>query len=48
MTFFSPKEEGELGLVDENGTIVDKEVPNVARTILQKTAGHLVEMIYRV
>ena len=48
LTFTDPKEEGGLGLVNPNGTINDAEVPGVARTILQKTAGHLIEMIYRV
>jgi len=48
LTFTAPKEEGGLGLVNPDGSIDDKEVPNVARTILQKTAGHLLSMTYRV
>ena len=34
--------------MNPNGTINDAEVPNVARTILQRTAGHLLNMTYRV
>lgn len=48
MTFTSPKEEGGLGLVNPDGSIDDREVPNIARTILQRTAGHLLNMTYRV
>ena len=48
LTFSGTKEEGGLGLVNPNGTINDAEVPNVARTIMQKTAGHLISMTYRV
>lgn len=45
-TFFADDDEG--GLVFKNGSINPKDVPNVARTILQKTAGHLLKMRYRV
>lgn len=47
-TFFKSKEEGGLGLVNPDGSIAEDEVPNVARTSLHKTAGHLQSMIYRV
>jgi hypothetical protein len=34
-------------MVFKNGSINEREAPNVARTILHKTAGHLLKMIYR-
>jgi hypothetical protein len=46
-TFFKPKEEGGLGLVNPDGSIVEEEVPRVARTSLHKTAGSLKSMNYR-
>jgi hypothetical protein len=46
--FFMPKEEGGFGLVNPDGSISDEEVPNVARTILHKTAGTIMKMNYRV
>lgn len=47
-TFFNSKEEGGLGLVNPDGSIAEDEVPNVARTILHRTAGSLMKMNYRV
>lgn len=48
LTFSTSAEEGGLGLVNPDGSIDDKEVPNVARTILQRTAGHLLSSSYDV
>ena len=36
------------GLVFRNGSINDRHVADVARTQLQRTAGHLIRSIYRV
>lgn len=35
-------------MVNPDGSLDDREVPNIARTILQRTAGHLLKMSYRV
>lgn len=48
LTFTAPKEEGGLGLVNPDGSINDKEVPSVARTVLQRTAGNLLRSSYSV
>jgi len=46
-TFFSSNDDDD-GLVFRNGSINDRHVADVARTILQRTAGHLIRMNYRV
>jgi hypothetical protein len=46
-TFFSDNDDDD-GLVFKNGTINDRHVADVARTQLQRTAGHLIRSRYRV
>ena len=47
LTFFSDNDDDD-GLVFRNGSINDRHVADVARTQLQRTAGHLIRSIYRV
>lgn len=46
-TFYSDNDD-DNGLVFRNGSINDASVPDVARTMLQRTAGHLLRSNYRV
>ena len=47
-TFFMAKEEGGFGLVNPDGSLNEEEIPNIARTILHRTAGSLLKSNYRV